>query len=322
MVARILAAWLCLWGVAQAGSDREVKVLVDDNLAALPILIGLERNYFASEGVRVAPVRMRLYTEGKAAALAKGSLDVALMAYTTTLNDIMPQAGFRIVADGGRAIKGRRKTMYILVRKDLAPTVRDFADLKGRSVGLPVPGAPIYLAVLRGLAQAGLSIRDVDVRPMPSAQSLRDKMLDVGVFWEPLAGRLVKRGIAEVFAGSDLAEESGQMAAVFFSKNLLERKPTAVRFLSAYLRCLREFQASSPAQLKAAADKYLPEPTELEDFAPLHFSADGSVDTGSIMRMQQEAVAFGLIKAPVAESAIFDFSPLRQAQHSLAGPRR
>lgn len=319
-LALLSLAWLL--PLKAAAAPEKVRMIVDDNIAAVVLFIGLEKGYFKDAGLEIEPIQMRMYSAGKVQALASGSLDVVRMVYSTVLNEVMPKAGFRIVADANRTVKGRRQIMCILVRKDLAGTVKTFADLKGRSVGLPAPGSQAYISFVRRLQEAGLTLKDVEVRPIPTPQILRDKGVDLGWFWEPLAGRLVKQGLAEVFAGTDTADWSGQMTALFYSKAFRKRKGAAERFMAAYLRSLREYHRLKPEELKAIADKYLPEPVAPEDFSMLHYTEDGAVDADSIMELQDEAVALGMAKARLGRESLFDFSFLKAAQAAEAKTRQ
>jgi NitT/TauT family transport system substrate-binding protein len=136
------------------------------------------------------------------APLGAGQLDVGSGAWSAGLfNAVDRGIGIKIVAD-----KATNQAPYdyrvVIVRTALADSIKSFADLKGRKIGITAAGAADNSSLAAALATAGLTVKDVDREYMGfSAQlvALTNGGIDAAFSVEPDATVAVHKGIAVKF---------------------------------------------------------------------------------------------------------------------------
>ena len=135
-----------------------------------------------------------------------------------------------------------------------------------------------------------------------------------------MTGRLLRLGLAEVFAGTDLAPATSPLSLIFFSKRMrsARSRPVAERFMVAYLRALREVSRMSPRELMAVAGKDRGGPASEEEFTTLYIDPDESVGEGCFQELQEEAHRRGLIQGTYRAADLVDNSYVEHARRVLA----
>jgi ABC-type nitrate/sulfonate/bicarbonate transport system substrate-binding protein len=122
-------------------------------VSSLYLYIADQQGFFARENVAVATVQIPGGTGNMVAALDRGEVDV-----TQTATPYLIQA----VLNGSPAVAIAGTTanpIYSLIAK---PQIKDFADLKGKLIGLSLPVDTISISMRKLLALKGL--RDADYR--------------------------------------------------------------------------------------------------------------------------------------------------------------
>jgi NitT/TauT family transport system substrate-binding protein len=172
--------------------------------------IAYNKGYFQQEGLTV---NQSAFASGTAAlqALVAGSADVAELAFEHTLR--MQTKGVTLTC---LATFGRYPGNVLVVRKDLADTVKTVADLKGRVVGISAPGASTQNFVAQLMERAGVSWKSatyVSVGTGTSAvAAMRTaKTLDALVNLDPAINELIEKGDAVMMV--DSRTEEGSRAA-------------------------------------------------------------------------------------------------------------
>jgi NitT/TauT family transport system substrate-binding protein len=135
----------------------------------------------------------------------------------------------------------------ILVRKELIDRglVRDWPDLRGRSVAVPARGSVNDYTLARGLQQAGMSLADVDLVEMSFPDmipALANGNLDAGLSTEPLTTLAAERGIALKWKDNGEYLPGISPAVMSFAPAFMESQADAGRrWMIAYLRGARDF---------------------------------------------------------------------------------
>ncbi|MFH1620388.1 MAG: ABC transporter substrate-binding protein [bacterium] len=302
------------------GGPVKVNVSVPDSLTGIVFHIGKEKKYFKKEGldVRLVPWKGNRGTVFKV--LAGGTMDVAACGFVANYTGLMRESGARIVAGCMGFVKGKPASRYYLVRKDLAGEIKSFADLKGRNVGTPVPGRTLHIWLLRKLDKAGLSEKDFTGKVVPDnifPAMFAGKELDVGIMSEPLASQLVNKGLAEVFAGTDIADETSPRSMLYYSGRFMKNRQAARRFMTAYLRSVREFYRAAPEEINDIAVRIWGMPIEANVLSRLNLITDGKIDTQALMAEQEYALSRGWIKTKADEKDFIDSSYMRYANKVL-----
>jgi NitT/TauT family transport system substrate-binding protein len=94
---------------------------------------------------------------------------------------------------------GHRDGTAIMVQKD--STIRSFADLRGKTIAVPNRFSNQYLIVFKGLRDAGLSIKDVNILEMPPPDmpaALYSRSVDAITSGEPFMAQTEIEGYGRV----------------------------------------------------------------------------------------------------------------------------
>lgn len=196
----------------------------------------------------------------------------------------------------------------ILIRPDLAKSVRTLSDLRGRSIGVPMGSATskTYLQVMLELWLATQGVRSNEVRWVQTNQnlagmqgSLVSGMVDAVFCEEPLAGTLVRKKIGLHLASLSDPNSPGRAgwanhirAVLACPREIVERHPQRVALMTGMLkRSLRWIHNSKPADIVA---KLGVEDVELsQDLAspikriPNLFSPDGRFKAAEVEASRQ-----------------------------------
>jgi len=218
-------------------------------LAESGVYIALERGYFAEEGI--TPEFTTIDTGARAIpALATGQLDVTGGGFSPSyVNAALRGVGMKIVAGISRN-EPDGNSGFTVMRKDLIDSgaVRDWADLKGRTVAVPGRGSVNDYSVARGLEQGGLGIGDVEVVELsyPDAiPALANGNVDAAYLTEPFATLAADRGIAVKWRPTGEYLPGVSPALMSYGPSFLADQPEAGRrWMIAYLRGARDYTAA------------------------------------------------------------------------------
>lgn len=235
-------------GLARAGT---VKVGYSPVLSTAGYFIALEKGYFKEYGLEIEGTPFRASSAPMNALLAKGELDVGGGNITAGLwNANGDSQSIKVVADKGTVSKGH-DYLALLVRKDHVDSgrFRTLKDLKGMKMAFTAQGGTSQeIAAERFLKKAGLTPKDVTYLKMPYADmnaAFRAKELDATIQLEPYVAIAEQEGIAVVKASVYDVYPDQPSAALFYSaKFAKERGDDAVKFMAAYLRGVRDYNAA------------------------------------------------------------------------------
>ena len=127
-------------------------------------------------------------------------------------------------------------------------------------------------------------------------------------------------GLADVFAGTDIAASTRQNSVVYYAGRFMRERPEAAKgFMTAYVRASREFYRLPAAELKAISQKYIGLPGSDAALRAFHPAPDGGVDSSSLRELRDFCVKEGLLPARTPEAEIIDRSYLEHARKRLDG---
>jgi len=182
----LLVVILCALLAPRAGAQAAVpvRVLVSQTTAALPFL------WMARDGVPGVDLKVDFFANHAQALaiLLRGETDLLLSGTSQGWENRMDGSPIVMLDTGVWGVSS-------LVGKD--PSIKGFADLKGRRVALPFPGSPLDFQSRALLAFDKLDPdKDVTISYGPFAQSVQRLLagqLDAAALPEPLATTVVRR---------------------------------------------------------------------------------------------------------------------------------
>jgi NitT/TauT family transport system substrate-binding protein len=229
-----------------ANAADKVKIGVIGILAEAGLYVAAERGYFAKEGLDVEFVK-GMFGPDAFPALATGQIDAVGGAFGPEMINAVERGVNVRLAGGLSSYVPGFESGFLMVRKDLADQVKDFADLKGRRLAIlePRPNLTDYFAT-RYLKLGGLTLNDVQTVnvPFPSMiTALKTGGVDVAHVSEPLATIAVDAQAAVKFKPVNTYAPNGLTVAVLqFGTNLLEKsRDTGERVIAAYMQGARDY---------------------------------------------------------------------------------
>jgi NitT/TauT family transport system substrate-binding protein len=210
------------------------------------LFIGIDRGYFTEEGVEIDSVRV----DGAAQAMpfvATGQLDVAgVTPASGFFNAVQRGLQLRIAADKGRVTPGYSQNSWML-REDVAAGggVRDWADLRGLTLGINVPGSGSSTDIMldAALGLGGLTRSDVQIVELPYPDmnpAFANRRIDASLHTEPFASQGINLGVSRRWRPASDARAEQYTGVWLYSPQFSETE-AANRFMVGYLRGVRDY---------------------------------------------------------------------------------
>lgn len=184
-----------------------------------PIYIAQEKGFF--EGLKVE-IESIDDTPARRAALASGRIDASADIVDSFVNAASAGIDALVVLKLDDSMGGDG----IVVRGAITTP----AELRGKTIAYP-PGQPSHFFLLSVLDEAGLTIKDIETRPMEADQAgaaFIAGAVDAAVTWEPWLSRAAEQPGTSILITS--RERPGLIADVFtVRRDVLASRPAAVR---------------------------------------------------------------------------------------------
>lgn len=236
---------------AKAAADKPLDPPVEVKMGGVGaateagMFIGIERGYFAEQGIK-GEWQQFDNAPKMIPALATDQVQVASGAVSAGLfNAIARGLPIRIAMAQARYDPGF-SAVHILVRKDLADSgaIKDYKDLKGKTVALPSTASATQFSLFKTLEKGGLTLGDVKSIEMPfpdMVAALGNKAVDFALVSEPTATIAVDRGFAVLWHQVSDVVPGIQFTVITLSPKMTQNPELAGRFAIGYLKALRDY---------------------------------------------------------------------------------
>lgn len=320
-------------GAASGGAaPAQTKVTVGyiPILIYAPFMVGIERGYFAEQGIEV-DLQALAGGADMLTQTAAGNFDVGaggigsayfnLAARARGLNQGQP---IRIAAPL-HAERPPLTTPLVVGKKAYdGGQITTIADLKGKRVAVNALGAATEYWLERALNAGGLTSKDVEVVAIPFqniAQALDSGAIAGAMLGEPFATLGERQGQVHVL--NDRFLDGDQPTAVYYNSGWASKNPQLARgFMVAYLKAVRDLENggwSDPATLELLS-KYTNVPVETISAASRPFGEpNGTVNVASLQDQQRFFREQGRLtyEQPLDIPALIDATYAQEAVKSL-----
>ncbi|HWR41799.1 ABC transporter substrate-binding protein [Sporomusa sp.] len=272
-------------GLNALPQETVVKVGMKQVISDAGILIGMAKGYYQDLGIKIDPVQFNSGQE-MINQLAAGQLDVgATVTASGLLNAMSRDIPVKMVADKGINVPGQGY-YRLVVRKDLADSIKDFADLRGKRIAVVGTASLDEICLARVLAKGGLTTKDIDmqvIRAFPDMLvSLGNKSIDAAMVIEPFVTQGVAKGIVDPWKDPSEYDPDAQIALLVYGTSMTTRPDVANRFMTAYVKSLRDyndafFKNKNKAEVIDMLSKYsvIKDPALYEKMFPTGLNPDG-----------------------------------------------
>jgi NitT/TauT family transport system substrate-binding protein len=328
LVLKIFAIALC---VAPAPLRAETKIMIGSvpTIGDGGVICAKERGYFKAEGIDIELQAFRSAGD-MVPLLVRGDLPVIAGGISAAFFNAVAQ-GLPIRYFVNRA--GHPAYHAFMVRKDLADTIREPKDLKGRIIAVTGNGAVSEYETAKVLAAGHLTMDDVDARSlgMPQAAvALKNGAVDAGILVPPFDMVATRDAGAVAWVDPDkYISPPIEVAGYFFNTNWAAQNHDLVdRFMVAYLKGARCYlQAARHGPNRAEVIDMVMRYTAVQDRAVFEemkwaeLDPDGKIRIDSMLDQQEFFFSRGYMKQRVPAEQFVDDSFAKRAL-AVVGPYR
>jgi NitT/TauT family transport system substrate-binding protein len=284
---------------ASAGGQVTLRTgYIPQNIIFAPLYVGMERGYFAQEGITIELTPIQSGNEA-VVQLAAGNFDVSLGGAGAGLfNAAQRGVKFTIVAP----LHSERQPVSspLVISPKRTAELTSIADLRGKKVAVNARGAGTEYWLAQALAQGGLTMNDVEFVPMPFPNmpaALENGSLDAAILTEPLTTISMDNGLVQVLADDFI--DGFTATYVYMGDGLLTQQPETARgFMRAYLRATRDLQGEyMTEEVATIIEKYTEVPAAVltRIFEP-QYNPNGTVPVQDLETLQQYFQERGLLE--------------------------
>jgi len=281
-----------------------------------PFLIAEQEGFFVKESIDFKRI-IGGNTTATTQALVGGSTDIAQMNLVNLLGANSAGADLVVIAGDSTV------PIYTLI---VHPSIKSYADLKGKRLAVTGPTDPLNYIFARMLAANGLTPADYELIGLGGAPQRLAAVQNGGV-----AGALVNQpsdfialasGFNSLGLSTDYVDNFQYTIAGARRDWAQKNRPTVVRFLRAYLKACEFFYdpKNKDAAVRALAERTKSDKEEAEKTYALYMKTkktiprDGGVDVQGARKVAESWKDFGLPKAPAPVDGIIDLSYLAEAR--------
>ncbi|MHB8621485.1 MAG: ABC transporter substrate-binding protein [Chloroflexota bacterium] len=277
------------------------------------VYVALDRDYFAAEGIKVELVH---FSSGPQIAPALGTerLQAGGGAVSPVFfNLALHRVPIKIVADKGKLLPGFGYE-GLMVRQDLIDSgaIKSVSDLKGKTIAY----SGTHFLVDIALKKVGLSDKDVQWKELgfpDMVVALGNKAIDAAMYLEPFGVRAEQKKVATRWLRGDKIDPGHQMGVLFFSPKMAQNTNVAQRFVTAYIKGVRDYDAAFVnGKDKAGIIKILTrhasakDPALYDQMTPPGLDPNGSLNVRSLQEDYNWYLDNGLLKQKMDVSKIVD----------------
>ena len=310
---------------AASAARPRISVAEHPRSSVAPIYLAADAGYFADEGLDVVLTRVDIASPASLAAMVHGDLDVSLVGPRASfLNAVARGSKVRIVAGEGYLDPAACTQFAWVVRRDwVGPDGRvDVRRLRGARARYD-PMTFSAFETSRALATVGLTLDDLQKAPIPSELSSSAVLHgDVDLAFLPTLQLRKTLASGRVAVWKKVADvvPNAQIFSLAFAERLLGRdREAGVRFLTAYLRAVRELRRVpwSPKVVDILAKRFEMSAEEIRDECWPSFRADGRIEEPSWMEFQEWVRVQGGLDRVLGPAEFMDRSLLVDANRRL-----
>ncbi len=321
---RILNGFAAFAGllVAAQTSHAATKLVIGSvpTIGDGPLICAIEKGFFKEQDLEVEIIPFRSGAD-MVPQIARG--DISLM------GGGMSASFFNAIADGMpiRYFANRAQSPVhhkLVLRKDIAPKVKEIKDLKGLRFATTGAGAQTEYETAKVLAKAGLSLDDIDIKSLGMPETvlaLTSGAIDAAVLVPPLDRNAVLAGGVAFLDPDDVIGARLEVSGMFYNLDWAQKNRELLdRFTTAYIKGARYYleaarKGPNRAEVIGWLVKHTPvkDPAVYENMTWSEVNPDGAIIPENIVDMQDFYMKRGYLKRVVPVEALIDRGPVERA---------
>ena len=326
MLRATLPAFVLALSASAAMAQTKLVVGTVPNGGDGALLCAMERGYFREQGIEIDLTPFKTASD-MTPAMVRG--DLVMMGggvSASFFNSIAQKMPLRYFVNRAQAPVWHS----IVIRKELADKVKSVKDLKGLRIATTAVGGLSEYELGKTLESAGLSLDDVDTRPlaMPnSVVAIQTGGVDAAVLVPPFDQAAIKAGGVHLVYADEAVKPRMEVSGLFYNTDWAAKNVDLLdRFSVAYIRGARCYQeAAHDGPNRDELINYFLKYSPVQDravFADTRWpdvNPDGRVMIDSLLDQQDFYARRGYLKEKMPASAMVDEGPVLRALEKL-GP--
>ena len=252
-----------------------------------PLYVGIERGYFAAEGIQIESTPVQGGSD-PVVQLAAGNFDAAFGGAGAGLfNAAARGVKFSIVAPMHN--ESAPMTSPLVISAKRVDEIKSVADLKGKKVAINATGAATEYWVDQALIKNGLTMADIELvtvgfKDVPAA--LENGSIDAAILGEPLATINVQKGVVAVLADDFI--DGFYATYLYMGESMLADTATSEGFMRAYLKACGDLQGDyMTPEIAAIIETYTKVPAAvIEQASAANYNAEGVIPVDNLSTLQ------------------------------------
>jgi NitT/TauT family transport system substrate-binding protein len=321
----LFAVGLCA-GASGAMAQTKLVIGTVPNGGDGPLLCAMERGYFREQGIEIDLTPFKTASD-MTPAMVRGDLMMMGGGVSASyFNSIAQKMPLRYFVNRAQAPVWHA----IVIRKDLADRVKSPRDLKGLRIATTAVGGLSEYELGRTLESVGLSVDDVDMKPLAMPQSvvaIQTGAVDAAVFVPPFDRAAILGGGVHLAYADEAVKPRMEVSGLIYNTDWAAKNVDVLdRFTLAYIRVSRFFlEAVRNGPNREEMIDYFLKYSPVKDrsvFADTRWqdvNPDGRVMIDSLLDQQDFYIKRGYLKEKQKPSDLVDEGPVLRALAKL-GP--
>ncbi len=239
----LASAAIALTGSLSASfANDHVKAGVVRSLGGSPSYIGVDKGFFAAEGIDVEIVFFES-APPLALGVASGDLDFANTGATAAFFNLAAQGTFKFLTSGTWETPGFQSTGFLVSNQAYDAGLHSLKDIAAKNAAITQSGTPLHYVLGLAAEKYGIDFKNVHVLLLQAnpnvASALTSGQADIGVQTVAPAYAVIEKGGARLlgWVGDELGRQ--QVETLFTStKTANERGDLVKRYLAGYRKAM------------------------------------------------------------------------------------
>ncbi|WP_167735499.1 ABC transporter substrate-binding protein [Rhodococcus sp. 1R11] len=317
LTATVLVTAACGGSSSDDNGLETLRLALTPNTQLLPIFAAIDSGAFEQAGIDLQIDTYQGAATAQIPRLVRGDIDLLPSTPSPSFFNSVTQ-GFDIKAILSTGTTGEAGTPSLVTVGTAADEIRDYSDLRGRTIDSGADGSVIQVDALEAIAKGGLTESDLTIEKNAKTAAdmlalARNQSADVISTIEPVGSQIERLGLGKRWKVMNETAPWYPQVIIAASSVSLDQKSDAIeKFSRAYLKTIREINAQNGKW----TDEYSASLAKWTGIAPADFTVDpmptfdekGTITAETLSRIQDIWMKQNLIQQEVDVTGLVDES--------------
>ena len=308
------------WRTRPPAADA-IKIGIVNNSAQAPFYLGVDKGYFAAEGIDATIVPFDA-AQPVAVGVVSGDIDFGAVAATGGFFSLAGQGALKIIGGGVHEVPHFQNFGFVVASGAWEAGLKSAKELAGHSVAVTQVGSGYHYALALLAEKYAVDLKSVRILPLQSipniASALTGGQADAAMLNATASAPLIQKGAVKLVAWS--GDETPYQATVLFTSTKIAdgKRDLIERFFRAYRKGAHEYhdaftgkgevRADGPAadDMAGCISKHTGLPPDKVKAGIAYDDPDGRLDVKDVLHQVDWFRAQGLVKGEFDSQTVID----------------